>query len=93
MLNEYVNTLYRDVIPHYYDKCPYDMDLDDDDQRYAQTATWFLYERKNHAGKTILDEFVDKFVDDKKLGTKILQMKNPIHDTFLIEKTHPMPTT
>ena len=86
VLGEYVEKKYGRVIFDYYDSCPYDMDFDNQIQVYKQVMTWFVYERKNHAGKTILDEFVNRFVDDKKLRAKILQMKNITHDLFVIDK-------
>ncbi|MFN3654226.1 MAG: hypothetical protein ACK4TO_02735 [Candidatus Nitrosotenuis sp.] len=53
---------------------------------YKQILRWFILERKNSSGKTVLDEFVDEFVDDPGLGTKMLQLKNLVHNTFFILK-------
>ena len=36
---------------------------------------------------TILDKFVDQYVDDKRLATKILQMTSLFFDTFLITRS------
>lgn len=78
---------YGPTLINFYNECPYDLDLDNDELAYKQVLTWFAYDRKNAFGKTIIDEFVNKFVDDKKLRSKILQMKNLTYDTFFIQRS------
>ena len=83
---DYANWKYSDTVYDYYDVCPYDLDFDSDELVYKQIVTWLMCEKKNLFGKTALDEFVDEFVDDTRLASKILQMKSLVYDTFLVEK-------
>ena len=62
------------------------MDLGDEDLRYKQALTWFAFDRKNDADKTLLDEFIEMFVSDPTLASKARRLKDITHDTFTIER-------
>lgn len=68
------------------DQCTYNLDFDDEEKVYKQILTWLMFERKDpYTGKTSVEEFVEKFVNDNsELAKKILGMRNIITDTFLI---------
>lgn len=70
------------------DQCTYNLDFDDEDKVYKQILTWLMFERKNpQTGKTSVEEFVEKFVNNNSdLAKKILGMRNIITDTFFILK-------
>ena len=86
LFTDYAQWRYSDTVYDYYDACPYSLDFDSDELVYKQIMTWLMYERKNASGRTELDEFVDEFVDDARLASKILRIKNLVYDTFLIER-------
>lgn len=86
LLGSYAEWKYGQQIEESYRVCPYDLDFENEDLVYKQILTWFILERNNSSGKTVLDEFVDQFVDDKRLASKILQMKSLVYDTFFIIK-------
>lgn len=87
LFGQYIGWKYGPTILDFYSACPYDLDFDDEELVYKQVMTWFAYERKNAFGRTLVDEFVDEFVYDERLGSKILQMKSLVHDTFLIQRS------
>ena len=65
--------------------CPYDLDFDDEDHIAKQIFTWFVYDRINpKTGITILEEFVEHFVKDEILASKILKVKDLFFDEFKI---------
>ena len=84
---EYVIKNYGQLALNYRDECPYNLDLGNDEMDWKQILTWFSLDRKDHNGMTLLDKFVDLYIDDKRLGTKILQMKSLFYDTFLITRS------
>ena len=86
MIGDYARWRYGDTVWDYYDECPYDLDLVNDDLVYKQILTWLSYEKMDSSGNTLVDEFVEKFVDDKKLKRKILQIKNLTYDAFTIRR-------
>ncbi len=83
----YVTTTYNQQIYNYHNACPYDLDFDDEKLIHIQVMTWYMFERKDEYGKTIVDEFVDMFVDDQRLRAKILQAKNLFYDDFIIQRS------
>ena len=83
---EYVDSEYGRLIRSLYKVCPYIMDFDGEDLRYKQAFTWFSFDRKNDAGRTLLDEFIDKFVADPVLESKARRLKEITHDTFMVER-------
>ena len=87
LLGQYVSQKYGSTLLDFTNACPYDMDFDDEELVHTQVVTWFVCERKNAFGRTVIEEFVDEFIDDEKLGSKILQMKNLVHDTFFIQRS------
>ncbi len=87
LLWEYTDQMYGHQIEESYDICPYDLDFADEEFVYKQVCTWFMFERKDRYGQTVVDEFVDKFVSNQYLRAKILQTKNLTYDTFYIEKS------
>ena len=70
------------------DQCTYNLDFDDEDKVYKQILTWLMFERNDpQTGKTAVEEFVEKFVNNNSdFAKKILGMRNIITDTFLILK-------
>ena len=76
--------MYSRQIDESYDVCPYDLDFDNEEFVYKQVCTWFMFERKDRYGQTVVDEFVDKFVRNQHLRAKILQTKKLIYDKFHI---------
>ena len=81
----YAEWKYSDVIENSYQECPYEMRFSSDMQ-YKQVMTWIMQEWRNEEGITVLEEFVNKFVDDEDLRKMLLRMKDPIRDTFKILK-------
>ena len=70
------------------DQCTYNLDFDDENKVYKQIFIWLMFERKDlQTGKTSVEEFVEKFVNNNSdSAKKILGMRNIITDTFLILK-------
>lgn len=87
MLGDYAKWKYGDRVYDYYDACPYDLDFDSDDLVYKQIMTWLAYEKKDSSGRSLIDELVDNFVDDHRLGLKILHAQDLVHDTFFIQRS------
>ena len=84
LLWSYVDERYEDVIRQSYEDCPYPHSVGDDVVVYVRVRTWFVLERKNSSGVTVLDEFVDRFVDDNLLASQILKMKDVRYDMFAV---------
>lgn len=64
-------------------ECPYNFDTKNHDYADMQEMVWFTHARVNpRTGLTMLEEFLKKYVKDKKTAAKILQAKNLIHDKF-----------
>ena len=84
---DYITQNYGHLISDYRNECPYNLDLDNAEMEWKQILTWFSYDRKDHNGITLLDKFVDQYIDDKRLATKILQMTSLFFDTFLITRS------
>ena len=81
---DYLYAVYGRTILQYRDECPYDLNLDGEALVYRQICVWFMHERNGPTGRTVIDEFVKRFVDDKKLAAKMLRMKDLMHDAFTI---------
>ena len=89
LLADYVQWKYgEDGVFELEDQCTYNLDFDGENKVYKQILTWLMFERKDpHTGKTSVEEFVEKFVNNNSdLAKEILQMRNIITDTFLILK-------
>ena len=87
LLADYVQWKYgEEEIVKLQDQCTYELDFDDEDKVYKQILTWLMLERKDpQTGKTSVEEFVEKFVNNNsELAKKVLGMGNLITDTFLI---------
>lgn len=82
---QYFLAKYGDEVLDHRDECPYDLNVGSDEFEYKQVATWLLCERKDQLGRTVIDEFVESFVDDPGTASRLLQMKDLVHDTFVME--------
>ena len=83
----YVSDNYVHHISEIENTCPYDLNLGHDDKVWQQVLVWYSCERKDHNGMTILDKFVNNFVDDERFRKKLLQIKDITYDKFLIRKS------
>lgn len=82
LLIEYVGREYGSELADCYDQCPYSMDFEDS-LKYKQAVIWFAFDRIDpRTGVTILDEFVDRFVEDEGLAAKLLQSKLLFYGDF-----------
>ena len=88
-IHDYTVAAYGDTVAEWSGDCPYSLDFGNDLFSYKQFITWFSFKRvRPETGDTILDEFVGRFVDDKKLAARILQIKRLFHDTFHVLETN-----
>ncbi len=87
-IHDYAWSTYGKIMEENRDRCPYDMDLDNDIYARRQLVTWFASKWINpDTGVTVVDEFVGAHVHDKKVASRILGLKDLIHDEFrLIRK-------
>lgn len=83
LLWSYADEKYGEQVRRSYRDCPYDLEFNNNENlTYKHARTWFVLERKNPSGTTVLDEFVDKFVDDALLASNIRQMKELKYGVF-----------
>ena len=76
---------YDDVITKAIPEYPYTINDDNEERRYSQVSIWFACKQVNpRTGTTILDEFVERFVDDGDLAPKLLQAKEMAYDRFVV---------
>ena len=84
-IHDYAWSTYDKIIEDVRDRCPYNLDLDNDIYVRRQLVTWFASKWINpDTGATIVDEFVKSHVRDKKAASRILGLKDLIHDEFRI---------
>lgn len=82
-IHDYAWSTYGKIIEDVRDRCPYDLDLDNDIYVRRQLVTWFASKWINpDTGATVVDEFVRGHVRDKKAASRILGLKDLIHDEF-----------
>ena len=83
---EYAYENYSDEFKRAVDDCPYPTDDLDDEFAFKEIMEWFILERvQPTTGKTILREFVEKFVTDPDLKKKMLQMEKVFSGEFTVE--------
>ena len=82
---DYLLQEYGEEVADSIGRCPYDMPSNNAELEFKQTATWFMCERKNSSGRTVVEEFVERFVDDPGIASKLLQMRNLVRGQFLVE--------
>ncbi len=82
-IHDYAWSRYGKIIEDVRDRCPYDLDLDNDVYVRRQLVTWFASKWINpDTGATVVDEFVGDHVRDRKAASRILGLKDLIHDEF-----------
>ena len=73
-LVDWAQATYDDELDKYGGDYPYPPRFDTEDQLVKQTVIWFVLEWKNpRTGTTLLEEFVDKFIEDPKLAAQVRQ--------------------
>ena len=85
LLYEYARENYAWEFPNAAGECPYHTDDLEDELAFKEVLEWFILERvQPRTGKTILREFVEKFVKDPELRSKMLQMEQVFRGTFRV---------
>ena len=63
--------------------CPYDLEKYGDDYADMQSLVWATHAWVNpKTGQTILEEYADKHVKDKKMAARIAKVRNIVFDEF-----------
>ena len=82
-IHDYAWSTYGKIMEDIRDQCPYNLDLDNDIYVRRQLVTWFASKWINpDTGATVVDEFVRAHVRDKKAASRMLGLKDLIHDEF-----------
>ncbi len=84
----YAITKYRGEFEEGRKSCPYStIHISDDTLVFKQHMTWFIAEWINPAtGTTIIEEFVTKFVPDRKLAAGLMQITELFFDRFEVRE-------
>lgn len=84
-IHDYAWSTYGRTMDDMRDRCPYNLDLDNDVYVRRQLVTWFASKWINpDTGETVVDEFVKEHVHDCSVAARILQVKELIHDDFRV---------
>lgn len=82
-IHDYAWSTYGKIIEDVRGQCPYNLDLDNDIYVRRQLVTWFASKWINpDTGATVVDEFVGARVHDSGVASRILGLKDLIHDEF-----------
>ena len=83
MVIQYANQHHFDILVKTIDTCPHDFHKYDKNYADMQKMVWVTHAWVNpQTGRTILEEFTDRYVTNKKLATKLYQVRNIIFDEF-----------
>ena len=82
-IHDYAWSTYGKIIEDVRDQCPYNLDLGSDIYVRRQLVTWFASKWINpDTGATAVDEFVRAHVRDQNVASRMLGLKDLIHDEF-----------
>ena len=84
-LLNFVRWNYDDVITEAVPRYPYTINTDSEEGRYDQVSIWFACSQVNpRTGAPMIDEFVERFVEDRDLASKLLQAKEMAYDRLVV---------